>query len=400
MTADTPVRTLSIALMTVIAMASPLALNLFVPAMPDAARDLQTGVGVIQLSFTAYLFTLAFGQLLSGPLADHFGRRPILLGGLVLHTLGSLLAALAPDVSLLITGRVLQALGGSAAMVLARTMIIDIYGREGAAARMGYVVMAIAIAQTIAPTLGGHLNLWAGWQSIFYVSLGMGVLALLVATLQLPETCREKSDSLRLGPVVQRYAAVFSSGGYIGYALSTTFIAAAFYIFVGTAPYIVDSLGGNSALFGTWFLAVSLAFMSGSFLSTRLARQASADQVMLLGNVFSLIGAMALLGFAIVGNLSYATLFLPMAVVTFGRGLSQPNAQSAAISCSPTSAATASGLMGFIQLLTGSVIAQLMPLLLGKSVLPIAVCICLAPVAALGAHYYALTRQRRTKAEA
>ncbi|SFM80790.1 multidrug effflux MFS transporter [Marinobacter pelagius] len=400
MTADTPVRTPSIALMALIAMASPLALNLFVPAMPDAVRDLETGVGVIQLSFTAYLFTLAFGQLLSGPLADHFGRRPVLLGGLVLHTLGSLLAALAPDATLLIAGRVLQALGGSAAMVLARTIIIDIYGRQGAASRMGYVVMAIAIAQTIAPTLGGYLNLWAGWHSIFYVSLGMGAVALLVAALRLPETCRDKTDSLRLRPVIQRYAGVFSSGGYIGYTLSTTFIAAAFYIFVGTAPYLVDRLGGNSALFGTWFLAVSLAFMCGSFLSTRLARRASSDQAVLLGNTLSLAGALVLLAFALGSTLTYATLFLPMALVTFGRGLSQPNAQSAAISCSPTSAATASGLMGFIQLLTGAMIAQLMPLLLGQGVLPIAACICLAPVAALGAHYYAVRRQRYSLAKA
>lgn len=398
MITDTPVRTPSIALMTLIAMASPLALNLFVPAMPDAARELKTDVSVIQLSFTAYLFTLAFGQLLSGPLADHFGRRPIVLGGLVLHTLGSLLAALAPDVTLLIAGRVLQALGGSAAMVMARTIIIDIYGREGASARMGYVVMAIATAQTIAPTVGGFLNLWAGWNSIFYVSLAMGGVALLVATLQLPETCRVRSDSLRLGPVIQRYASVFNSGGYIGYALSTTCIAAAFYMFVGTAPYIVDGLGGNSALFGTWFLSVSLAFMAGSFLSTRLARHASIDQVLLSGNVLSLAGALTLLGFTLGSALTYATLFLPMALVTFGRGLSQPNAQSAAISCSPTSAATASGLMGFIQLLAGAVIAQLMPLLLGEGVLPIAACIFLAPLAALGAHYYAISRQRSREA--
>ncbi|WP_273205848.1 multidrug effflux MFS transporter [Marinobacter subterrani] len=400
MKADTLVRTPSIALMALIAMASPMALNLFVPAMPDAVRDLQSTVGVIQLSFTAYLFTLAFGQLLSGPLADHFGRRPILLGGLALHTLGSLLAALAPDVTLLVAGRVLQALGGSAAMVLARTIIIDIFGREGAASRMGYIVMAIAIAQAIAPTLGGYLNLWAGWNSIFYASLCIGAIALLVAALSLPETCRDKSNSLRFGPVIQRYVGVFSSRGYIGYAFSTTFIAAAFYIFVSTAPYIVDSLGGNSATFGTWFLAVSLAFMTGSFVSTRLARRASSDEVIVLGNALSLAGAIALLAFALGNVLSYATLFLPMALVTFGRGLSQPNAQSAAISCSPTSAATASGLMGFIQLLTGAVIAQLMPLLLGDGVLPIAVCICLAPLAALGAHFYAARCQRYPLAEA
>ncbi|WP_432695028.1 multidrug effflux MFS transporter [Marinobacterium sp. YM272] len=384
----------SVALLTLIAMASPLALNLFVPAMPDAAREFGTDVSVIQLSFTAYLFTLAFGQLLSGPLADHYGRRPILLLGLALHTGGSLLAAFAGDVSHLIAGRVLQALGGAAAMVLARTIILDIHGREGAAARMGYIVMAIAIAQSIAPALGGYLNLWVGWNAIFYVSIVMGAFAWIAILLRLPETCREKSDSLQLKPVVQRYLGVFKSSGYIGYALSTTFIAAAFYMFVGTAPYIVDSLGGNSALFGTWFLAVSFAFMAGSFLSTRIAKRVSVDQAVLLGNSVSLAGAILLLAFTLLGPLSFATLFLPVALVTFGRGLSQPNAQAAAIGCSPTSAATASGLMGFIQLLTGAVIAQLMPLLIGEGVLPIALCILLAPVAALLSHRYAVTKNR------
>lgn len=382
-------------LLAVIAMASPLALNAFVPAMPDAARALHASVSVIQLSFTAYLLTLAFGQLLSGPLADHYGRRPVLLGGLTLHVLGSLMAAMAQDVTWLIAGRVLQALGGAAAMVLARTIILDVHGREGAAGRMGYIVMAIAIAQSIAPALGGYMNLWVGWHSIFWVTALVGTLAWLLALLRLPETCREKSASLRLKPVVQRYGGVLRSPGYLGYALSTTCIAAAFYMFVGTAPYIVDRLGGSSAQFGTWFLAISLAFMAGSFLSTRLARRASVDQAVLLGNGLSLAGALTLFGFTLVSPLSPATLFLPIALVTFGRGLSQPNAQSAAIGCTPGSAATASGLMGCIQLLSGALIAQLMPLLLGTGVLPIAVCILLAPLAALGAHCAAVRRQGR-----
>lgn len=387
----------SVAVLTLIAMASPLALNLFVPAMPDAARELHTDISVMQLSFSAYLFTLAFGQLLSGPLADHFGRRPVLLLGLALHTGGSLLAALADDVTMLIAGRVLQALGGSAAMVLARTIILDLYGREGAAARMGYIVMAIAIAQSIAPALGGHLNLWIGWNAIFYVSLAMGALAWLMILLRLPETCRQRTESLRLKPVIERYLGLFQSPGYLGYALSTTFIAAAFYMFMGTAPYLVDRLGGNSALFGNWFLAVSSAFMLGSLLSTRLASHVALDAVVIAGHSISLIGGVCLLGFTLADALGYAALFLPMSLVTFGRGLSQPTAQSAAISCSPSSAATASGLMGFIQLLTGAAIAQVMPLLIGDGALPVAICMLCAPILALAAHRYAIKNPiRRT----
>lgn len=377
-------------LLVAIAMASPLALNAFVPAMPDAARALDADIGTIQLTFTAYLLTLAFGQLISGPLADYFGRRPVLLVGLGLHVAGSCLAASADGVTALIAGRVLQALGGSTAMVLARTIILDVHGRAGAAGRMGYVVMAIAIAQSIAPALGGYINLWGGWNAVFYLSILMGGLVWLLALRLLPETCAERSDNLRLGRVLRSYSGVLGSGQYLGYALSTTFIATAFYLFVGSAPYIVvEQLGGNSADFGTWFLAVSLAFMLGSFGSTRLAKHFNVDQMVLLGNGLSLIGAVILLALAWLETLSFASLFLPMALVTFGRGLSQPNAQSAAISCAPSAAATASGLMGFIQLLTGAAIAQLVPSLLEMGLTTLFGCLLLAPLLALAAHWHA-----------
>lgn len=375
-------------------MASPLALNVFVPAMPDAALTLGVDIATIQLTFTCYLLTLAIGQLITGPLADYFGRRPVLLAGLGLHTLGSLLAAQASGVELLILGRVLQALGGSACMALARTIILDLHGREGAAGRMGYVVLSIAIAQAIAPAIGGYLNLWTGWNSIFYISVFMGSLVWLVALRRLPETIRSRSDSLQLGSILGRYAEVVGSAQYLGYVLSTTAIAAAFYLFVGSSPYIVsEQLGGNSAQFGSWFLTVSLAFMLGSFLSTRLAHRFSVDQMVLSGNLLSLLGAGLLLSLSLLEQLSFAGLFLPMALVIFGRGLSQPNAQSAAISSSDSSAGTASGLMGFIQLLTGAAIAQLVPSMLGNGTTLVFGCILAAPVIALLAHFSAWRRR-------
>jgi DHA1 family bicyclomycin/chloramphenicol resistance-like MFS transporter len=279
-------------------------------------------------------------------------------------------------------------------MALARTIMLDLHGREGAAGRMGYVVLSIAIAQAIAPTIGGYLNLWTGWNSIFYISVFMGSLVWLIALRRLPETIRSRSDSLQLGSILGRYAEVVGSAQYLGYVLSTTAIAAAFYLFVGSSPYIVsEQLGGNSAQFGSWFLTVSLAFMLGSFLSTRLAHRFSVDQMVLSGNLLSLLGAGLLLSLSLLEQLSFAGLFLPMALVIFGRGLSQPNAQSAAISSSDSSAATASGLMGFIQLLTGAAIAQLVPSMLGHGTTLLFGCILAAPVIALLAHFSAWRRR-------
>lgn len=374
-------------------MASPLALNAFVPAMPDVAVALDADIAAIQLTFTFYLLTLAIGQLITGPLADYFGRRPVLLTGLSLHTVGSLFAASADNVDMLVIGRVLQALGGSTCMALVRAIILDVHGRQGAAGRMGYVVMAIAIAQAIAPTIGGYLNLWSGWNSIFYLSVFMGALVWLLTLRMLPETSSARSDSLDLGGILKRYRDVLGSKQYLGYVLSTTAVAAAFYLFVGSSPYIVaGQLEGNSAQFGSWFLIVPLAFMAGSFLSTRLAQVLSVDQMILNGNLLSLLGAALLVSLSMLNQLTFAGLFLPMALLIFGRGLSQPSAQSAAISSSEHSAATASGLMGFIQLLVGAAIAQLAPLLLEHGTTLVFECILAAPIIALIAHIGAWRR--------
>lgn len=383
----------SIVLLTLIAMASPMALNAFVPAMPDTARALNTDIPTIQLTFTLYLFTLAIGQLISGPLADYYGRRPIMLAGLAIHTVGSLLAATAAGVETLILGRVLQALGGSAAMVLTRTIILDIYGKQQSAGKMGYLVMAIAIAQSIAPTLGGYLNLWYGWHVIFYFSVFIGIIFWFFALLGMEETCQQKTSELSLTRALIQFKTVLQSRAYIGYALSTTFIASGFYMFIGSAPYIVDlELGGSSADFGVWFLAVSLAFMAGSFLSTLLAKFFNVDQMIILGNSLSIAGMALLLFFAVKGQLSLFTLFVPMAVVTFGRGLSQPNAQTGAISSTEGATASASGLMGFIQLLTGALIAQSMPFVLEHGTVAVMSCMLVAPILAMSAHLFTLKR--------
>ena len=378
-------RTLVLVLL-LIAMASPLALNIFVPAMPDAARHFGVPISVIQLSFTVYLFMLAIGQLLTGSLADYFGRRPLMIAGLITHTCGSLLALAASDVTFLILGRALQALGGSAGMVLARTVILDLYGRQGAAGKMGYIVMAIAISQTIAPMLGGHMNLWFSWHSVFYISVLIGVSATLLVAFTLPETIKEKSSSIRLGAMIGRYKNVLQSRSYLGYTLSTTFIAATFYTFMGSAPYLVDAMGENSATFGNWFLFVSVAFMAGSYLSTRLSSLLSIDRAVLTGNCCSLFGATLMLLAALSSSLSLVTLFIPIALVTFGRGLSQPNAQTAAIGIFPSFAATASGFMGFIQLITGAIVAQFIPVLIAAGPAAVVSCLFLGPLIALLAH--------------
>ena len=381
----------SLMLLIVIAMTSPLALNLFIPAMPSAVLALHTDIATMQLTYSCFLLTLAFGQLISGPLADYFGRYPVLITGLVIHLFGCLCALLANDINLLIAARILQALGGSACMSMARTMTLDLYGREKSASKMSYLVMAIALSQTLAPTLGGYINLYFNWQAIFIISSSIAFGILLLATKQLTETCQKKSNSLKASQILYQYSQVLKSNQYIGYALSSTFIACAFYLFIGSVPYIVvNHLGGNSADFGNWFLIVALAFMFGSLCSGTLTKRISINNMISLGHTISLLGATTLFILSVNGQLNYFSIFIPMSLLTFGRGLSQPSAQSAAIACALSRAGTASGLLGFIQLIIGASIAQLVPLLMNYSINTLFFIIFLAPILAFICHYFTI----------
>ena len=301
----------SLMLLIVIAMTSPLALNLFIPAMPSAVVALHTDMATMQLTYSSFLLTLAFGQLISGPLADYFGRYPVLITGLIIHFFGCIFAILADDINLLIAARVLQALGGSACMSMARTMTLDVYGREKSASKMSYLVMAIALSQTLAPTLGGYINLYFNWQATFIISSSIAFAVFLLATKQLTETCPQKSSSIKVHHVLHQYSQVLKSDQYISYALSSTFIACAFYLFIGSAPYIVvNYLGGNSADFGNWFLMVALAFMLGSLCSGSLAKHMTINSMIFIGHTISLLGATLLLLLNYNGELNYFSLFI------------------------------------------------------------------------------------------
>lgn len=366
---------------TIMAMVSPVALNILLPALPDVAADLGLPISAVQLSFTLYLLALALGQLILGPLADRFGRRPVLLVGVLIHMLGCVVAAMASDLTWLLVGRVLQALGGCTGMALARTIMLDRHSREAAAGKIGYITFSIGLSQAIAPTLGGYMNLMWGWQSLFYFSMLLGTLSWLIVIFKLPETGTR--HELKLNRVLNHYRAVIKSPGYLPYALSTAAIACGFYLFIGSAPYLVEQqLQGNSADYGIWFLWVSIGFMAGSFVAGKISKQHGIEAMIKHGHYLSVAGALIML-LALYSEFTYIGLFVPMALYTFGRGFSQPNSQSAAISTTTLGPGTASGMIGFLQLLIGALVAQATPWIMSVSIMLIPLFIVLCPIMGL-----------------
>uniref|UniRef100_UPI0035652E54 MFS transporter n=1 Tax=Amphritea sp. TaxID=1872502 RepID=UPI0035652E54 len=333
------------------------------------AEQFNTTPFTIQLGYTFYLLTLAIGQLISGPLADRYGRRPVFFWGFLLHILGGLIGIFAFEAWHLLLARILQAAGGCTGMLLARSIILDQHGKDKAAGMLGYITMGIATAQAVAPTIGGYLNLAVGWQSVFWVSMVLGSIVWLGALFRLPETAGHKKDTGSLLSSFSRYKTVLSSRSYIYCALSATMVASGFFVFMNSSPFIVDAiLKGNSADYGNWFLMVAGGFWLGSLVAGKISSAAGTRRMMLVGCVISGSAAVLMLALFTLQPLSFTALFMPMAVFTFGRGLIQPNAQAAAVSSTSGAVATATGMLGFMQLTIGSLVAQITPLLIGISI--------------------------------
>lgn len=354
-----------------IAATSALAINVYLPSMPAMAVYFGVDFATIQLTLSLYLATVAVGQLIVGPLSDRFGRRPVILGGLLCFVVGTSVCLLAPSIGVLLAGRVLQALGGCAGLALSRAVVRDIYGREQAASMIGYVTMGMAVAPMLAPTLGGVLEALYGWRAGFAFLLVFGGFTVSVAFFRLYETHRRRSVGSGAVPLLQGLGRLLRSGPFWGYALTTAFSTSVFFSFVAGASYVTLTLMGRSPLeYGIYFAMVPGGYLLGNFLTGRFASRVGPDPMIVRGSVLILfsVGTMAtVLGLGVEHPL---VLFLPMFFVGVGNGLVIPSGIAGAISVNPEMSGTASGVSGSLQMGVGALVAPLVGALIGTSYWP------------------------------
>lgn len=342
----------------------PLALNIFVPSMPGLVRVFDTDYATIQLTLTLYLVGVAVAQLAYGPLSDRFGRRPTLLAGLTIYAAASLLCAFAWSVEMLIVGRILQAVGGCAGMVLGRAIVRDVFERDRAASVIALVTMAMAVAPAMAPALGGLLESSFGWHSTFLVPMALGLVVLAASIPLLHETNLTPIPRIDLPSMLRSYGELLRSRAFIGYAGNTATSVGAFFAFLAGGPYVViEILHRPPSEYGLYFVLISGGYMTGNFLASRMSQRLGVDRMIPLGVAVSTVGGLASVGLLVAGIVTTASVFLPMMLVAVGNGLSQPNGIAGAVSVNPRIAGAASGLMGFGQMATGAVFTIVVGLL-------------------------------------
>jgi len=182
-------------LLVAVAAIAPAALHMPVPSLPLLAVVFVAPAGAVQLVLTLFLVGIAVGQLVYGPVSDRFGRRPVLIAGLALFLAGTVVCGLAWSLPMLIVGRVIEACGGCAGMVLGRAIVRDLFDRERSASAIATITMAMSLAPSISPAIGAYLAQWVGWRADFALLGALGAAVLVLTAARLEETHRNPAPA-------------------------------------------------------------------------------------------------------------------------------------------------------------------------------------------------------------
>jgi len=346
-------------LLTLITFSGTLAMHIFVPALPEAAHDLGASMGAMQMTMSVYVFGLAAGQLVYGPLADRFGRRPVLMAGLAIYTVTGVWAIFAPDVQRLIVIRLLQALGGCSGMVIGRAIVRDTALPSEAARRLAVMNLMVAVGPGVAPLLGAALASSFGWRSIFVLLAGLGAINLAFTWWLLRET-RADTASARVSELARNYGGLLRSPAFLGFALGGGCATTSMYGFIAASPFIVThQLGRPDYEVGIYLAVLVSGIWLGTVAATRLIPLFPIERLTILSNLLSVVASVFLLAVVLLGYLSAPLIVGPMFVFALGVGVASPGALSQAISVNPHVIGSASGLYGFSQMGVGAVCTAL-----------------------------------------
>ncbi|MGH6926160.1 MAG: multidrug effflux MFS transporter [Propylenella sp.] len=363
---------------------SPLGINIIVPSLPSLAREFGVDYGVAQLTLSVFLASMAVFLILTGPLTDMFGRRPVLFAGLGIFLAATVAAALAPNISVLIAARVVQAAGAGAGVVIGRAAVGDLYERERAASMMGYLTMAYGLSPMLAPLIGGLLEEWRGWRASFVFLALVGTVVVAVAWRVLPETARSRAAG---GPAPTFFGALYELArvpAFWAIALTNALASSVYFTFLGGGAFVSEHhLGLSPAAYGFYFILISLGYIGGNWVTGRHAVRVGPMRLVTAGGAIVFVAVLAMVAAERIGVLVEATFFVPTFFIGFANGLVTPNCVAIGASIRPRLAGTAVGIAAGLQLGVGAAASTAVALWIARDQSPFPLVAQMLIVAAL-----------------
>lgn len=362
-------------------------LHVLLPALPAIAAAMHVAPHAAQLLISLSILSIAAGNLMVAPLSDRYGRRRIVLLALAFFVLGSAGGIVAKSLNALVIARVLQAFGGGAAMSVMRATILDHFGPARAPSALAATATAILFAPMIAPTLGGIVLELLDWRGVFALSGVLGFAVFIFASRNLRDARRADPSA---GPSLRywsSYRRLLRSREYLAFLVYGSCMVSMIYTFVTGAPYVaIDLLGVSPSRFGLMLFFPAVASFAGFLLAARHTSRLGGQRMMRTGAMVAFAGTATMSALALAGAWHPLALFIPGMAIGFANAIAAPSSTIGAISRDPEIAGAASGLFGFLQLVTAAVATQVVAALTDRTPVPLALVLlvlCLVALLAL-----------------
>jgi DHA1 family bicyclomycin/chloramphenicol resistance-like MFS transporter len=375
---DTLALTIVLALLTAV---GPLAIDMYLPSLPTLTAALGATPPQGQLTLSAFLVGFAAGQILYGPLSDARGRKPVLLASLCLFTFGSALCAVAPTIETLIVARFVQALGGAGPVVLARSIVRDLYSGPRAARELARMATILGLVPAVAPLIGGVLETTFNWRATFVLLTLLLAGEMLIVAFALPETIRARAAGpFSLRAVLASYGVLLRHKGFLSYLALTAIAFAGLFAYISTSSFILQTVFGLSEIaYGAAFAIGVIGYIGGTLSAGPIVRARGLDGAIGVGSAAVAFGGLLMLALVLWGPAAPASVVVPMMFYMFGVGLVMPQSMASALQPFPERAGAASSLVGFSQMTFGAIVGVALGRTLGAEggvlALPIAVAV-------------------------
>lgn len=367
---------------------TPLAIDMYLPAMPTIARDLGVTEGAVQITLTAYTAGFAIGQLIHGPLADSYGRRPVLILGVLFFGIASIVSATTTGIEALTWVRTAQGFAGAAAAVIIQAVVRDMFDREDFARAMSFVTLVITIAPLIAPMIGGYVAVWFGWRAIFWILAGFSVVVIALVLWKIPETLSEENKQpLRLRNTLRNYLRLFKNPVAMGLIFSGAFSFSGMFAFLTAGSFVyIDIYGVRPDQFGYLFGLNIIAMIIMTSINGRMVKKVGSHTMLRLGLVIQLIAGVGLFvtwlfDMGLWGTVIFVVMFIGT-LSTIGS-----NTMGLLLSGYPSMAGTASSLAGTLRFGTGSIIGAVVAFLPGGVTWPMIMVMSACSVASAACYW-------------
>jgi MFS transporter, DHA1 family, multidrug resistance protein len=354
----------------------PLVTDLYTPSLPSLPGALNTTIARVQLTLSLCMLAFGVAQLVVGPWSDRVGRKPVLLSGVGLFTVGSIAAAFAPTIDWLIVARVLQGAGAATAVVCSRAMLRDLFDPQSGARVLAAALMGLSAIPLIAPPLGGWIETHLNWRASFGVMTLFGALVFALVWLRIRETLpdsKRNPTATQMGPLFRNWLAIAQSHTFWVYTAITSSTYAGLFAYIsGSAFVMIQVLGISKQGFGFVFSSMVVGYLIGATLCKRLLATRTIVQTLRIGAVFSIGGALLYLLAWLMGFPSWLWIGAAQFVYMLGHGIYNPCGQAGMIAPFPRMAGAAAALGGFISMVVAFAVGSWMGWAFNQTAVPLA----------------------------